>query len=194
MRRTLGLAITALALSLSAGIAQADVTDVLVVPTVGGQLTLIGAGAGTAAVPVGTAGALIGSSTAVPGATLTVSDLRGLTGGSASWSVTASYSTLAALSIVPTLPVGAVAADLGGANVTVTPSTATTAATNASLGVASPTLASGPLSSAVKVASAATGGNGLTAFTTSYAISIPAKATLGTAYTGAVVYTVAPTP
>jgi hypothetical protein len=194
MRRTVALASTALALSLSAGIAQADVTDVLVVPTVGGQLTLIGAGVGSVAAPAGASGAVIGGSTAVPGATLTVSDLRGLTGGSAQWSVTASYSTLSALSLVPTLPTGAVAADLGGANVTVTPSTATTAATNATLGVANPTLASGALSSTVKVASAATGGNGLTAFTTSYAISVPAKATLATVYTGAVVYTVAPNP
>lgn len=196
MRRTVVFVLAALAVSASAGLAQADVVDVLVVPSVGGLLTLSGASLGTAAAPLGAAGAAIGSTTAVAGGILTVSDLRGLTGTSGAWNVTASYATLASLGITsPTLPaglpVGAPLVDIGGANVSVTPSTTTTATTNAVTGVASPTLASGPLSSAVTVASAATDGRGLTAFTTSYSISIPAKAAANTAYTGAVVYTVA---
>jgi hypothetical protein len=195
MRRIAVTALAALAVSASAGLASADVTDVLVVPSVGGLLTLSGASVGTAASPLGAAGAAIGATTSVPGGVLTVSDLRGLTGSSGAWHVTASYASLSSLGITaPTLPaglpVGAPLADIGGANVSVTPSTALTAATNAVTGVANPTLGGGALSSPVSVASAATDGRGLTAFSTSYAISIPAKAAASVAYTGAVVYTV----
>jgi hypothetical protein len=195
MRRTVILTAAALAISVSGGLtaAQADVTDVLAVPAVGGLLTLAGAGSGTAAVPLGVAGGAIGgAAAAVPGAVLTVSDLRGLTGSSGAWHVTASYSTLAALGVTATLPAGlTLTADLGAANVSVTPSTALTAASNAVTGVASPTLLGGALSSPVNVATAALDGRGLTAFGTSYSVSLPAKAVANTVYTGAVVYTVA---
>jgi hypothetical protein len=191
MRRTPLLLLAVLAVGASAGVAQADVTDILAVPSVGGVLTLAGTGMGTAAAPLGAVGATIGASTSVPGAVLTVTDARGLTGVPGAWSVTASY---AALTSTPTLPAGlTLTADLGAANVSVTPSTATTAAVNSTLGVA-PTLLSGALTSPVKVASAATDGRGVTAFTTAYSISIPTKAVANTVYTGSVVYTVAPTP
>lgn len=176
MRRTAVLA-AALALTLAgAGAASAaegtgTVTDTLVATTATGLLTIAGTGVQVNASP--TPGKL---SSAVGATAITVSDL---TGGTAGWSVTATYADPADTTV--TKP-------LGGANVFVSASNVTGDLTGLNLSPASDK----PLSAPVTVASTgAAAGTGITAFTASYKVMVPATARTGDVYGGTVTYTVA---
>ena len=208
MRRTAVLALAAVALSTTAGVAQAasgdTVTDVIAVPSAAGVLSMTGAGFAGGGAALGSVSAPVGSSSSatiggaaavVPGALLTVLDA---TGSNAGWHVTAAYAALdtSALNSVKTALGAANVADLGGANISVAPSTATTGTTNAVTGVPTSGLdiASGsPLGSgAVTLVGTRSGqtGIGTTAFTTTYSIALPTKSLASTVYTGSVVYTI----
>ena len=194
--RKAALAVASLAaLTLTAGVAQADVTDVIAAPAIPGALTVTGAGLGSLAAPSVSANQTIGSvGSSIAGSVLTVTDATGSTAG---WDVTATYGALTSgqLSAL-TLPSGLVsAADIGAGNVSVAGATTSIQATaNGISGVASPALATdAALTSPVRVARSGGDGRGVTLFNTSYKITLPAKtSSAATLYTGKIVYTVAP--
>jgi hypothetical protein len=199
MRRTSVLALALSAVALGAGVAQADVTDVIVTTALPGTLSITGAGSLPTGPLGGAASTTIGgSSSAISGSVLTVTDATGVSTG---WQVNAKYVPLAtgALSTVP-LPAGVLSAvNIGGGNVTVNGTTGVLATTNAVLGVADSGLSfsNGDLSaSGGRTLLSTTGdGRGVTAFNTSYTLNLPAKTTsAATLYTGSVLYTVGPTP
>ena len=173
MRRTPVIA-AALALSLAgAGTASAadgtgSVSDTLAATTTAGLLTIAGTGANVAL-----SGAP-GSWTDAAGATVvTVSDL---TGGTAGWAVTATYTA-------PT-----VGTSIGGANVKVSATDVTGDLTSTAI---SP-VTDAALGSPVKVASTGeAAGSGVTAFTAKYKVKLPATAKVGDVFGGTVTYTVA---
>jgi hypothetical protein len=199
MRRSLAVVAVGLVLAATAGAAQADVVDVVAVPSVAGLLTVTGAGLGSVTAPAQAANTAIGGSASLPGSQLLVTDATGSTAG---WDVTATYSQLSAgqlgalTAALPTVPGSPVAvADLGASNIRVSgATTAALATTNATAGVASPVfLTNAALTSPVQVARSGGDGRGLTLFNTSYTISLPIKsASAATLYTGQVTYTVAP--
>jgi hypothetical protein len=198
MRRSLAVAAAGLMLAATAGAAQADVTDVIALPSVAGLLTVTGVGLGSVTAPAQAANTSIGSSSGIAGSQLLVTDA---TGTSAGWDVTATYSSLTAgqlSTLTAGLPVGAglpvAVADIGASNVTVAgATTAALATTNATAGVANPLFANAALTSPVQVARSNGDGRGLTLFNTAYTISLPIKsAAAATLYAGKVVYTVAP--
>lgn len=196
MRRTVVATAALAALVAAGGVASADVTDVVVTAALPGALTITGTGALPAAPLGASSSATIGGSASVAGSALTVADLRGVTSG---WQVNAKYLPLAGgvLSSL-TLPTGVLTAEnIGGANVTVSGSTAGVAATNALLGVADAGLSfsNGDLSAAGgRTLLSTTGdGRGTTLLSTSYSLNLPAKtSTAATLYTGSVLYTVGP--
>lgn len=147
------------------------VTDTLVATTAEGLLTIAGTGVQVNASP--TPGRL---SSSVGATAITVSDL---TGGTAGWSVTATYSDPA--DTTATRP-------LGGANVFVSATSVTGDLAGVNLSPANDK----PLSSPVTVASTgAAAGAGVTAFTASYKVMVPPTAKSGEVYGGTVTYTVA---
>ena len=91
MRRSLAVAAAGLVLAATAGAAQADVTDVIAVPSVAGLLTVTGVGLGSVTAPAQSASTAIGSAASVAGSQLLVTDATGTTVG---WDVTATYSSL----------------------------------------------------------------------------------------------------
>jgi hypothetical protein len=176
MRRTTVIA-AALTLSLtgasaaSAADGTGSVADSLVATTAEGLLTIAGTGVQVNASP--TPGTL---SSAVGATVVTVSDL---TGGTAGWSVTATYADPADTTL--TKP-------LGGGNVYVSALNVTGDLADLDLKPAKDQ----PLSSPVKVASTGeAAGTGVTAFTASYRVMVPATAKTGEVYGGTVTYTVA---
>lgn len=199
MRRTPVLVAALAVVALTAGGAQADVTDTIVTTALPGALTITGAGS-LPATPtgLGTSTAIGGSSSAIGGSTLTVEDLTGTTTG---WQVNAKYVPLSdAVLAAFTLPGGVTSAkNIGGASISVTGGTGVLGATNATLGVAdgSLTFSGGDLaaSGGRSLLTTAGDGRGVTAFTTSYTLNLPAKTTsAATLYTGSVLYTVGPKP
>ena len=193
MRRFVLIAAASAALAVTAGAAQADVTDVIAAPSVAGALTVTGLGLGTLTAPTTTVNQSIGSTSgSIAGAQLTVTDA---TGASAGWDVTATYSSIDT-SLLTALPTGVLAAaDIGAANVSVSGATTSVLATaNGLAGVAAPVMQTdAPLTSPVRVSRSSGDGRGVTIFNTSYKITLPAKSTAAaTLYTGKIVYTVAP--
>ncbi len=201
MRRAAVVVTTVASLAAMAGAAHAEgsVTDVVATTSSVGVVTITGAGLGVLAAPNGAASstAIGDTSSAIAGAVLTVEDATGATNG---WDVTATYAPLASAdlaSLASALNV-ANAVNIGGQNIAVSSNTAGLSETNAVLGVADSGLTPNPgtlagNSSSRTVLSVNGDGRGVTAFNTSYTLTLPAKtAVAATAYTGSVVYTVAP--
>ncbi|MCW2724940.1 MAG: hypothetical protein JWN35_1861 [Frankiales bacterium] len=171
-----------LAITVTGGAAYADATDVLLATPAAGVLSLAGVGAQVSTSPtIGTTGASVGTTA------LQVTDA---TGSNCGWVVTAKYGSV-------TLGTGQ--ADLGGDNVllkaapvgTNAAGVATADATWAGAN-ADQVLGSGTVSVVATHENAASAGRGVTDFTVGYRIKIPTKSSKSLAYTGQVVYTVAP--
>ena len=200
MRRAALLAASIAALSLTAGAAHADVTDVVVTTSTEGLLTIAGAGAGTVAAPLSTASATtVGGTASITGAVLTVEDATGTTTG---WTVNAKYVALTATELTTIAgTTGLTAVNIGGTNIsTVVATDAIQETSNATLGVPDSGLsfsAAGNLADAAgrTVLSTAGDGRGVTAFGSTYSMRLPSKTTLAdTIYAGSILYTVAPKP
>lgn len=175
--RRISVAAAAVALSFtgasaaSAAEGTGSVSDTLTGTVTAGLLTIAGTGVNVAATSKpGEFGSAVGATV------VTVTDL---TGGTAGWSVTATYAAPADTTVTK---------DLGGANVLVS----ATGVTSDLGGLDLKPAVDQPLSAPVTVATTgAAAGTGVTAFTAKYKVKLPATAKLTETYGGTVTYTVA---